>query len=512
MAYGVTKYSCLAVDLGASSGRVMSCVYENGVFDLREVHRFPNGGIMRNDTLYWDFTALWNNVKEGLRKGIAEQKAAGHPTQSLGIDTWGNDFGLIGPAGKLLDDPVHYRDKRTDGMMETVFREDVPPEIIFRETGVQFMQLNTIYQIASLKRAKPDLLAQAAQFLLMPDLFHFLLTGQIGSEYTIASTTQLSNPHTHSWSDLLISKLGLPRSIFPQINPPGSLRGRMLPAVTSAIGGGAVEVIAVATHDTASAVAAVPADTDDFAYLSCGTWSLLGVEVRKPVITDETMRQNLTNEGGVDGCFRLLKNIAGLWLLQESKAEWERQNKPHTWAQMTAMAAAAPPFHCFIDPDDACFVLPGDMPGRIREFCRETGQPVPETDGAVVRCVLESLALKYRHVMNVLHQVTGMKMPILHMVGGGIQNTLLCQWSADACERVVVAGPIEATALGNVAIQLVAAGIETSIPKIRAAIRESAGLRIFKPSRKQAWQKAAQRFETILSNGTRNSCRVNSSS
>jgi len=261
MTRNVIKHSCLAVDLGASSGRVMSCVYHKGSFDLREVHRFPNGGVVRDGTLYWNFTQLWNNVIEGLQRGFTQQEAAGQPARSLGIDTWGNDFGLVGPEGTLLDDPVHYRDKRTDGMMDIVFKENVSPEVIFNETGIQFMQLNALYQLASLKRSRPDILARTTHFMLMPDLFHFFLTGQIGSEYTVSSTTQLSNPHTRNWSDLLISRLGFPRAIFPRVIPPGSMLGPILPVVESPKSADNVEVIAVATHDTASAVAAVPMRT-----------------------------------------------------------------------------------------------------------------------------------------------------------------------------------------------------------------------------------------------------------
>ncbi len=483
--------------MGASSGRVMAAAFDGSRIALREVHRFANGGVRREGTLYWDFDALVREVKAGLRKGIAEQEAAGQPVASVGIDTWGVDFGLIGEDGALLDTPVCYRDERTEGMMDAVFATEATRDEIFFETGIQFLPFNTIFQLAALRRTNPDLLARARHLLMIPDLFHYLLTGQVAVEFSNATTTQLYNPNQGGWSDALIAKLGLPRTVFPRIIQPGTRLGHFTPAVTAELGGAGVEVIAVATHDTGSAVAAVPATGTDFAYLSCGTWSLLGTEAVRPVISPQAAAFNFTNEGGVEGTIRLLKNIAGLWLLQESKAEWERQGRKYSWEEMTRMAAGAEPLRSFVDPDDGRFLAPGDMPGRVRDYCRETGQPVPETDGAVARCVTESLALRYGAVLGMLEQLAGRNLGALHMVGGGIQNRQLCQWAANATGREVVAGPVEATALGNVAVQLVAAGCVANIAGAREAIRNSESCTRYQPEDREVWIAAADRYARV---------------
>ena len=493
-----STYACLAVDLGASSGRVMAAEFDGRRLSLREVHRFPNGGVRRDGTLFWDFDALWREVREGIRLGIASQKAAGCPARSIGVDTWGVDFGLIGGDGALLAPPVHYRDERTEGVMRSVFENTATGDDIFAETGIQFLPFNTIYQLAALKRQQPDMLAAARHLLMMPDILHYLMTGRIACELTDASTTQLINPATGDWSDMLIGRLGLPRLLFPKIIHPGTRLGRLLPDVARDLGSGEIEVIAVATHDTGSAVAAVPAEGSDFAYLSCGTWSLLGAEVPTPVITDESRRLNFTNEGGVGGTFRLLKNIAGLWLLQESKTEWARQGNRYEWAEITALADEAPAFRSFIDPDDDRFLAPGDIPDRIRSLCADTGQEVPATDGAVARCVLESLALKYRRVLEMLDSLVGRRLGRLHMVGGGIRNTLLCQWTADACGREVVAGPVEATAQGNAAVQLIAAGRIPDLTAARRVICEADKPATHEPDGTDIWDQAFARFERLF--------------
>jgi len=488
----------LAVDLGASSGRIIAARHEGEQIVFDEVHRFPNGPIERDGTLYWDFDALLRDIVEGLRKGVAAGQKAGCPVRSVGIDSWGVDYGLLGAGGTLLAPPVHYRDGRTEGVMESVFDSLISREEIYRKTGIQFLRFNTIYQLVALKRADPEQLERAEHLLMMADLVYHALTGNIACEFTNATTTQLYDPVADGWSDALIEMLGFPRQVFPRIISPGTRVGKLKPEIAAAVGDDTIEAIAVATHDTGSAVAAVPARTPDFAYLSCGTWSLLGTEVRQPVITDESLACSLTNEGGVENTYRLLRNIMGLWLLQETRAEWKRQGRDVDWDAITNMAGEAEPFRSLLDPDDPSFIPPGDMPDRIRDHCRSIGQPVPETDAALVRCILESLALKYRVVLERIERVVGRKLPALHLVGGGIRNTVLCQFTADACERVVMAGPVEATALGNIGVQLMAAGRVANLTSLRRVIEQSEKPIRYTPADPGPWRSAAARFQDLL--------------
>ena len=427
---------------------------------LEEMHRFPNGPVKMLDTLYWDLPRLFDEIKTSLRKTAALTPSSG--IDGIGVDTWGVDFGLVGRGDVLLGNPVHYRDTRTDRMMEMAFQR-IPREQIYQITGLQFLPFNTIFQLLALKQARSPLLDVTETLLMMPDLFGWLLTGQRAGEHTDASTTQLLDPRTTTWSDELCQALDLPRTILPPLIEPGTELGPLRKSVAEETGiAQPVAVIAPATHDTASAVAAVPATglsssslPPDWCYLSSGTWSLLGVEVPRPVINVETMRYNFTNEGGVAGTTRLLKNIMGLWLVQESRRTWARAGQEMSYEELTARAQVAPAFAALVDPDDASFLAPGDMPSRLASFCTQTAQKPPRDEGALIRCCLESLALKYRWTIKRLESILGTTIKTIHMVGGGAKNTLLCQFTADACGRPVHAGPVEATAIGNILMQTV---------------------------------------------------------
>ena len=458
----VATIDYLALDLGAESGRGLLGRFNGEQLALEEIHRFPNGPVKLLDTLYWDLPRLFDEIKTALHK-VATLKAA---VDGIGIDTWGVDFGLVGRGDTLLGNPVHYRDARTQGMYEAAIAQ-IPRERIYEITGLQFLPFNTIFQLLALKQMNSPLLDVAETLLMMPDLFGWLLTGQQAGERTDASTTQLLDPRTGTWSDELCLALELPRAILPPLIEPGTKLGLLRPSVADEVGlSQSVTVIAPGTHDTASAVAAVPVSTSslssssssmppDWCYLSSGTWSLLGVEVLHPIINTETMRYNFTNEGGVAGTTRLLKNIMGLWLVQESRRTWARAGREMTYEELIARAQVAPPFSALIDPDDSSFLSPGDMPARLVSFCVRTAQTPPRDEGTFVRCCLESLALKYRWTIERLESILNTTINTIHVVGGGTKNTLLCQFTADACGRPVHAGPVEATAIGNILMQAI---------------------------------------------------------
>jgi len=502
-----TTSNYLALDLGAESGRGLLGRFDGQRLALEEAHRFPNGPVRMMDTLYWDLPRLFDEVKTALRKG-AEQ---GGELDGIGVDTWGVDFGLIGRGETLLANPVHYRDARTDGMLEAAF-ERVPRARMYEITGLQFLPFNTVYQLLALARSRSPLLEVASTLLMMPDLFGWLLTGRRAGERTNASTTQLLEPRSGTWSDELCQGLELPREILPELVEPGSALGVLRSSVAEEVGlAHPVMVIAPATHDTASAVAAVPATTTltlpltlssaappDWCYLSSGTWSLLGVEVPHPVINADTMRYNFTNEGGVAGTTRLLKNIMGLWLVQECRRTWARAGRELSYEELTARAQAAPPFISLVDPDDVTFLAPGDMPGRLAAFCTRTGQVPPGDEGAMVRCCLESLALKYRWAIDRLESIMGTTIKTIHVVGGGTKNTLLCQFSADACGRPVHAGPVEATAIGNILMQAIGRGRLGSIADLRAVVARSFPQTVYEPRQTGAWTAAADRFAALV--------------
>lgn len=488
----------LAVDLGASSGRVVAGLLQSDRLRLEEVHRFDNGPVVANGRMYWDLLAQWTHIQRGLQAAAAK---FGDRIVSVGVDTWGVDFGLLGRGGELLGNPYHYRDRRTAGMFDKAF-QTVPRDQIFAETGLQFMELNSLYQLLAMKQADSPLLDVAERLLMMPDLFHWLLTGEASNEFTDVSTTQLYNPVARDWSWKLIEQFGLPSHIFGAIVPPGTKLGPVRSDLAEAAGLRHVDVVLPGSHDTASAVMAVPAASvagavPDWCYISSGTWSLMGVESPQPVVNDTCRELNFTNEGGVGDTIRLLKNIAGLWLLQECRRVWNQAGSEYGWADLVQAAESSAPLVSLIDPDDPSLVAPKDMTATIREQCRASGQPVPETPGAMVRCILESLALRYRMVLGWLRELTGSPINTIHIVGGGTQNRLLCQMAADACNCRVLAGPVEATAIGNVMVQATTAGDVSGIAEARAFVRGSFDVVEYVPQSPGPWDDAYGRFEQL---------------
>ena len=484
----------LAIDLGAESGRAMLGRFDGHRLELSEVHRFVNGPVRLPDGLHWDVLRLWTEIKRGLCQAVREH---GVDLAGVGLDTWGVDFALLDAQGALVANPHHYRDSRTDGMPEEAFRR-VDRAEIFEHTGIQFMQINSLYQLLSMIVGGSPALKIAETFLTMPDLFNYWLTGRTCCEFSIATTTQCYDPRRRDWAVPLLERLDISPHIFPEIVPPGTVLGELLPSVADEVGAMALPVIAPACHDTGSAVAAVPAEGPDFAYISSGTWSLMGAELAEPAINEKSLAYDFTNEGGVGGTFRFLKNITGLWLVQECRRTWARQGDPLSYDDLTRMAAQAKPLRSLVDPDWADFLKPGDMPARIREFCRMTGQPVPEDKGAVVRCALESLALKYRWVLACLEEILGRRLEPIHIVGGGTQNRLLNQFAADATGRRVVTGPIEATAAGNVITQAMALGHIGSLEEGRRVVRESFDVETYEPGGGAEWDEAYGRLQALM--------------
>lgn len=488
-----TSANFLAVDLGASSGRVMLGRWDGARFELHELHRFANDPVRVLGRLHWDVLRLWGEIKAGLARYAGQFDA---PLAGIGVDTWGVDFALLDKAGRLLDNPVIYRDPRTDGMIERVF-ERVPRAEVFARTGIQVMPINTIYQLMSL--AGDPQLDAADTMLLMPDLFHYWLTGAKAVEYTNASTTQLLDCHTRGWATDMIGRLGLPAHFLGPLVAPGTLLGEVRADVLADTGlRGPVPVIAPGTHDTASAVAAIPGLDARSAYISSGTWSLVGIQARAPIVSAAALALNITNEGGVAGSIRLLKNVGGLWLVQESQRQWQREGRTYDWDTLLRQAERAAPFRSLIDPDAPELLPPGDMPARVRAICRRSGQPAPESIGEVVRCCLESLALRYRWVIEALERVAGQPIATIRIVGGGSLNALLCQFTADACQRPVVAGPVEATALGNLMIQAIACGELPDLAAGRQAIAASAQQQHYAPGPAEPWDAAFARFQQLL--------------
>jgi len=471
----------LGVDLGASSGRVMAGWLAGDRLHLDEVHRFENNPVDQEGTLCWNIDGLITEIFHGIKIGIATARKKDRPVQSIGIDSWAVDFGLIGEDGQLVGPVVHYRDSRTDGQQHKVFQK-VSRERIFEITGIQFLPFNTIYQLAALKEQTPDQLNRARQFIMIADLVAWHLTGNATCEYTNATSTQLFDSRKGTWSEELLSALDLPPGIFPEVVHPGDLIGKLKSELAQEWNAPDIEVVAVATHDTGSAVIGVPATAKPFAYLSCGTWSLLGTEVRQPVITPDALAANFTNEGGAAGTFRFLKNIMGLWILQECRREWQRQGKSYSWDDLTRLAEENATCSVLIDVDDPRFLPPGDMVGRIRDYWLEQRSSVPESEGAIVACILRSLAARYRDVLETIEGLTGAKFPALHMVGGGIKNRLLCQWTAEAIRRPVIAGPAEATVLGNIGIQITKdSNSEADLSTIRQLIKSTFHSEVFHP-------------------------------
>jgi len=470
----MARHVALAVDLGASGGRVVAGGFDGRLLELEEVHRFDNGPVTMAGRLIWDLPRLWQEVSLGLRAAAARH---GRAVSSVGVDTWGVDFSFLAADGDLLANPVCYRDARTQGMLAATTAA-VPREEIFAATGLQFMEINSLYQLMALKHAESRVLAAADRLLMIPDLFHWLLSGVASNERTNASTTQCFDPQSGDWARPLMERLGLPPRIFGPISDPGTVLGPMRPDVAAETGLTGVRVVLPGTHDTASAVAAVPADEPpsprpEWCYVSLGTWALVGAELDRPLVTPECLARNFTNEAGIGGTTRLLKNVCGLWLVQQCRAAWQRAGQEWSWDQLTALAAEAPPLVTLVDPNHPSLVAPADMPAAIRALARASGEPEPETTAATVRAALESVAAAVRRTLGELDSLLGRRVGRVHVVGGGVKNSLLCQMIADATGRPVVAGPVEATAIGNLLVQLLARDGKVDLRAIRRVVRDT---------------------------------------
>ena len=480
----------LAFDLGASSGRAILGTLVDNKISLQELHRFDNGGLSINGGLFWNTLGLFKEMKVGLQKALE----VGAELSGIAIDTWGVDYALLDQKGFFAGLPRHYRDSRTDDVLPWTF-ERIPQAEIYRQTGIQFMSLNSIFQLAASVRDEDPTLKIADKLLFTPNALTYLFGGKICAEYSIATTSQLYNPQTRDWSWPIIDALGLPHSLFPEIVPSCSLAGTLSAALQAEFKCGPIPLILVGSHDTASAVAAVPANGEkSWAYLSSGTWSLLGVELDAPIINKKAQAANYTNEGGVGGKIRFLKNIMGLWLIQECRQEWIRCGKTFSFDEMDQMAGQAEPFRSFIDPNDPSFIAPGDMPVKIAEYCRKTGQKVPETPGQIIRTALESLAMRYLQTMEELEEILGRKLDTLHLVGGGCMNKILNQFTANAIHRPVITGPVEATALGNILGQCLAIGAIQSIQEGRDMIRDCTETSTYLPQDEAPWQQAFHKY------------------
>ncbi len=500
------KKSYLAIDMGASSGRLVVGHFDGKKIELEEMYRYENGPVEMNGSLFWDLPGLWKSVQTGLYAVGAKYGAA---IESVGVDTWGVDFAFLGRNGVLLGNPYCYRDPRTDGAMARAF-EIVPRDEIFAQTGLQFMEFNSLYQLMVMKEQNSPLLDVAERLLQIPDLFHWLLSGVQSNEFTNATTTQCFNPTTRSWAFSLLKKFGIPTTFFPPTTESGTTLGWLRPELAKETGLTSAKVVLPGTHDTASAVFAVPSasplGTTDWAYISLGTWALMGIESPKPVVNDVVAKFNFTNEGGVCGTTRILKNICGMWLLQECRRVWRQSGKtnasgqPIDWEDMNVLTANAKPFVTFIDPDAPEFAKPANMPQLICEFAKRTGQPAPESDGAVLRAIVESLALKFRHVLSMCEEIGGRRIETIHVVGGGVKNKLLMQATADASGRRVVCGPTEGTGVGNALMQAIGAGDVAGVEEAREIVRNSFEVVEYDPSANSAayWDEAYARFLSIL--------------
>lgn len=486
----------LGIDLGAESGRVVAGLFNGQRVQLEELHRFPNGAVNLGGSLRWDVLRLWSDIQNGLSAAATK---FGTTIASVGVDTWGVDYVLMTKTNEILGAPYHYRDARSRGMLNHALTK-VPRGDIFAATGLQFMEINTLYQLLAMSQTNGDLMQLADVFLMMPDYINWLLCGSRVVEFTNATTTQCFDATKRTWAFDVLKRLEIPSHFFPEVIAPGTKLGTLREDVSRRTNLGRINVVAPATHDTGSAVAAVPTDktgSPSWAYISSGTWSLMGVEVQQAVLTPRALELNVTNEGGIDGTYRLLKNIMGLWLVQECRRSFERHGRPLDYGPMVQLATAAKPFASLIDPDDPSFLSPDDMPTAIQNFCRATNQPVPESEGQLIRCCLESLALKYRVVLGWMEELTGVPIEVIHIVGGGTKNELLNQFTANACGRPVVTGPVEATALGNVLVQARTSGEIGSLAEIRDVVRRSCEMKHYEPIESAAWQAANARFAEL---------------
>ncbi|MBQ7379401.1 MAG: rhamnulokinase [Clostridia bacterium] len=486
----MAELKMLAIDLGASSGRGIVGSFDGEKLTLRENHRFSNDPMYVNGRFTWDILRIYFEIKNSITKTIID----GDDIASMGIDTWGVDYGMVDKNGRLMANPIHYRDTRTENVTDYV-KNFVSPEEIYNITGIQAIDFNTLNQLAVEKRDNAEGFDRADKILFIPDLLNYFLTGKMATEYTIASTGMILDASSRKISSELIAKLGIPESKFAPMVEPGTNLGALLPSITDEVGKNRIQVYTTASHDTASAVIAVPATDKDFIYISSGTWSLMGAELDAPLINDATRAANLTNEGGAMGTIRFLKNIMGLWIIQESRRQWKREGKDYSFAQMEAWAKECTPFRSLINVDYKSFGTPGNMPEKIREYCRMTGQPVPESVGEIVRCIYESLALKYRYTVDTIGQLRGKPATMINVVGGGTKDKFLSQMTADACGIPVCAGPEEATAIGNLIMQCIAQGAIKDLAEAREVVANSFEMKHYQPcTEREAWDEAYERF------------------
>jgi sugar (pentulose or hexulose) kinase len=488
-----TDIKLLAFDLGAESGRAMVGHFDGSHIQLEQVHRFANGPVRVGGSLYTDALYIWDQMQIGLQKAAAQY---GKNLVSVGVDTWGVDFALLDGRNNLLGNPHHYRDHRTDGMIELAC-SIVPQDEIYSQTGNQFMQFNTLFQLYSLVRNDPNILLTAGSLLMLPDLFHFWLCGERANEYSVATTSQCYDQQKKDWAWDLIGQLGIPAGIFQPVIQPGQKIGSLHTWLATAAGCPQLTVVVPASHDTGSAVTAVPVSGSDFMYISSGTWSLVGVELDQPCITAQSLAYNLTNEGNPGGRTRFLKVVPGMWLLQQSRNEWARAGRNYSYEELTNLAASAPACGSMVDITAPEFIDPGDMPARIRSFCQETRQPIPQTDGEVARCILESLAYQYRSLLEDFELVLGKRLTVVHIIGGGSKNDLLNQITSNCVNRPVIAGPVEATAIGNLLMQALGLGYLSTVKEIRQVIRSSFQPVIFEPHHSLQWEEGYQRYRQL---------------
>lgn len=486
----------LAFDFGASSGRAMLFTFDGKKLEIEEMHRFSNDPVMVNGSYHWDVLRLFFEIKKGITKTLN----AGHKDiEAIGIDTWGVDYGLFDENGKLLGNPYHYRDERTNGMIDLADKK-VGKKYIFDQTGIQFSFFNTLFQLMAAKEQKDSTLPMAKKLLFIPDIFNYFLTGVMKNEYTESSTSMMLNPHTKQWNKELLEKLEIPSDILCDIIEPGTIVGELSDEICEELGCPKIPVVAVGSHDTASAVASVPVTEDySYAYISTGTWALMGTELDAPSVTEHSFKYDFTNEGGVCGKIRFLKNIMGLWIIQECRRQWEREGKELSFDDLENAAWGAAPFESFIDPDYHDFATPGNMPQKIRNFCEKTGQKIPQTEGEVIRCAAQSLAMKCRMVADALEDVQGKKLEAVHMLGGGIKDTMVTSFVSNATGKRVIAGPVEATSTGNAVVQLMALGKISSLIEARTIIRDSFPIKVYEPQDSDDWNAAYEKFKKIAS-------------
>ena len=488
-----TTRNYLAIDLGAESGRTIIGTLDDGHLTLTETHRFANGPVRLKDGLYWDVLRLWSDIKEGISKSSKSENRL----DGIGLDTWGVDFALLDKSGALLSNPFHHRDARTDGILEEAFKF-MPRTEIFANTGIQFMQFNSLYQLLAMALQKSPLLDVARSFVTIPDLFNYWLSGEIANEFTNATTTQCFDPHKRTWSSAILDAFKIPSHLFGPVTDPGIQIGALLPSLVEETGAGAIPVLLPACHDTGSAIVAVPAENQDFVWISSGTWSIIGVETNQPVVNEKALEYNFTNEGGVFNTWRFSKNVMGLWLVQECRREWMRSGEEISFDALTQLAAESESFLSVIDPDFDEFLHPGDMPSRIQKFCTDTNQRVPQTKGEIVRVALESVALKYRLVLQRLEELTSKYLDPIHIIGGGTKNRLLNQFTADSTGRTVVTGPVEATAIGNILMQAIGMDDLGSLADAREIVRASFEPKRYEPKRTADWDAAYARLQSVM--------------